>query len=498
MLSLIRIFVTAVCEGLLTCGHKKRIGFTFLLMELGGFLGVEVARLMLASSFRREHLHRLYTGYAKTSSVDHAKCSRFFVPANDEPSYMKILIRLLLTAGTLLPAGLLAGARDTLGVADRERFDLRMERRTATKAYRMTFVAAPLVVGGAVMMSYDRDFRELRNGYSASFRHDYDDYLQYGPLALTWGMKACGVRSRSSWGRMIVSNAFAAGLMAATVNTLKYTVQVERPDGSTRNSFPSGHAATAFMAATILHKEYGRRSPWFSIAGYAAATATGVTRQLNNRHWMSDVMVGAGIGILTAELGYFLADLIYKDRGLNEFGPLGVSDRDRCPSFLALHVGCTTALGTYAVLPGRSGSFTSGPAVGIRGAWFATPYVGVGGRLSAGNMRVTIDDVAQNESQYSASAAAGPCFSFPFTSRWLVGTHLFGGYEYYKRMRSGFGDLGDRGGALIGTGCSMTYVAAANFGVRFSIDYDLTSPVLRGSEEWMHRLTFGLEACAMF
>ena len=44
----------------------------------------------------------------------------------------------------------------------------------------------------------------------------------------------------------------------------------------------------------------------------------------------------------------------------------------------------------------------------------------------------------------------------------------------------------------------MTYVAAANFGVRFSIDYDLTSPVLRGSEEWMHRLTFGLEACAMF
>lgn len=411
---------------------------------------------------------------------------------------MKFRIRLLLTVGTLLPTFLTAAVRDSLGVADREPFGLRVERRSVSKAGRMTFVAAPLIVGGVATMSLDRDFRELRNGYSRSFRHHYDDYLQYGPLALTWGMKACGVQSRSSWGRMIVSNAFSAGLMAATVNSLKYTVRVERPDGSTRNSFPSGHAATAFMAATILHREYGRRSPWFSIAGYAAATATGVTRQLNNRHWMSDVMVGAGIGILTAELGYFLADLIYRDRGLNDFGLPVVPDRWRRPSFLSLYVGCSTAPGTYTVLPGRSGYLTCGPTVGIRGAWFATPCLGVGGRLSAGSMRVTIDDVAQNEVQYSASVAAGPCFSYPIANRWLLGAHLAGGYEYYQRMRSDFGDLGDRGGALIGTGYSMTCAAAANLGVRFSVDYDLTSPVLRGSEEWMHKLTFGIEVCAMF
>ena len=62
----------------------------------------------------------------------------------------------------------------------------------------------------------------------------------------------------------------------------------------------------------MLHKEYGHRSPWYSIGGYTVATITGVTRQLNNRHWMSDIMVGAGIGILATELGYFLADLIFK------------------------------------------------------------------------------------------------------------------------------------------------------------------------------------------
>ena len=75
--------------------------------------------------------------------------------------------------------------------------------------------------------------------------------------------------------------------MAGLVNGIKYTASEMRPDGSTRNSWPSGHTATAFMAATILHKEYGlTRSPWYSVGAYTLATATGVMRVLNNRHWM--------------------------------------------------------------------------------------------------------------------------------------------------------------------------------------------------------------------
>lgn len=56
---------------------------------------------------------------------------------------------------------------------------------------------------------------------------------------------------------MLVSDAFSATLLAAAVNGIKYTAKVPRPDGSSRNSFPSGHTAVAFMGATILHKEYG-------------------------------------------------------------------------------------------------------------------------------------------------------------------------------------------------------------------------------------------------
>ena len=107
----------------------------------------------------------------------------------------------------------------------------------------------------------DKDILALRNTSIPHFRYSYDDYLQYAPAMALVGMKVCGYESRSSWGRMIVSDAFSTTIMAATVNSIKYTVRRMRPDGSASNSFPSGHTATAFMTATMLHKEYGWRSP---------------------------------------------------------------------------------------------------------------------------------------------------------------------------------------------------------------------------------------------
>ena len=258
-----------------------------------------------------------------------------------------------LTAACLLSfAGLGAAAQlpDSADMSAGGEFRRRIDRHTSTKAYRMLFVGTPLIVGGVVMQAYDSDFRRLRNGYSRSFRHDYDDWLQYAPAGAMVALKACGVRGRSSWGRMLVSDAFSAGLMAIGVNSLKYSCRVMRPDGSSRNSFPSGHTATAFMAATMLHKEYGHRSPWYSIGGYTVATITGVTRQLNNRHWMSDIMVGAGIGILATELGYFLADLIFKEKGLNVTETYSVYDRCRRPSFLGFSLGFSTVPGSYTYL----------------------------------------------------------------------------------------------------------------------------------------------------
>lgn len=374
-----------------------------------------------------------------------------------------------------------------------------IDRHTSTKAYRMLFVGVPLIAGGVVMMSYDKSFRNLRNGYASSFHKTYDDYLQYAPAGVMVGMKAFGYESRSSWGRMLVSDAFSSLIMATAVNSLKYSVKVMRPDGSSRNSFPSGHTAMAFMTATMLHKEYGHRSPWFSIGGYTIAAAVGVTRQLNNRHWMSDTMVGAGIGILSTELGYFLTDLIYKKRGLNYSSDgMVYFDRYRNPSFFGINLAFSTVLGTYDPLESQRISFATGPSVSLQGAWFMSPYVGLGARFSVVNMDLKVNGVAQTSTLESASGSGGVYLSYPISARWLVGSKLLVGYEHYRSCTIDVGKIGNRGGGLFGTGASLTYAAYQNLGVRFTADYDLAPPIIDGSAERLHRLTFGLEVAATF
>ena len=414
---------------------------------------------------------------------------------------MKRLLFLWMWAALLVPTCGFGQLTDSLGcmclVPASEGYVRRIDRRSSTRAYRMTFVAVPLIVGGLVMKPFDDDFRRLRNGYARSFAYHYDDYLQYLPMATMFGMKAFGVQSRSSWGRMLVSDAFSAALMATAVNSLKYSCRVMRPDGSTRNSFPSGHTASAFMAATMLHKEYGHLSPWVSVGAYSVATFTGISRQLNNRHWASDVMVGAGIGILATELGYLFADLIYRKRGLNIHETTLVYDRYRHPSFFSYSLGLSVVPGSYTVTPGCSVELMSGPTVGVEGAWFASPYLGVGGRLNSSFLRVSVNGVSQTENFKCASAGCGAYLSYPFSVRWMIGSKLLGGYEGYRNCRTDVCRLGGRGGFLFGTGFSATYLASQNFGVRFLLDYDMAPPMTSSSPKRLHRLTLGLAVSAV-
>ena len=159
---------------------------------------------------------------------------------------MKRSFLLCLSAVFLISGPVSAQIKDSLGnecliPAAESSFSQYVDRRTSTKGYRMTFVAVPLILGGAVVSLYDTDFRRLRNGYVRSFHHDYDDYLQYAPAALLVGMEGLRRRKPQLVGTTcMVSDAFSAGLMAAAVNSLKYSFRDETlPIGSTRNSFPS-------------------------------------------------------------------------------------------------------------------------------------------------------------------------------------------------------------------------------------------------------------------
>ncbi|OQP66548.1 hypothetical protein A3860_13790 [Niastella vici] len=177
---------------------------------------------------------------------------------------------------------------------------------------RKTFVPACLLAGSMATWHYRKDFRDLRNKYMPGFCHHYDDYLQYAPAALVFSLKTAGVRGKYNTKRTVVSYVLSSFIMAGLTNSLKYTSRVERPDGSARNSFPSGHTANAFMNASFLDHEYGNRSLGYSVFGYTAATITAMTRQFNNRHWVPDILAGAAIGMLSAELGNYLAGKICK------------------------------------------------------------------------------------------------------------------------------------------------------------------------------------------
>lgn len=165
-----------------------------------------------------------------------------------------------------------------------------------------------------VLNAADQYIYHLRNTRASSFAYRYDDFLPYLPLVVMFGLKMAGVKSNSSWKKMILSTILSYVLMGAIVLTTKEFAGVLRPDGSDFLSFPSGHTATVFTAATLLYKEYGYKNWWAGAASFLPAVVTGLTRQLNNRHWLSDVMAGAIIGIMMVQFAYYLSGIILKEK----------------------------------------------------------------------------------------------------------------------------------------------------------------------------------------
>lgn len=154
--------------------------------------------------------------------------------------------------------------------------------------------------------------------------------IQYSPGAIVYVLKIAGVESRSDWPRMITAHGASIVTMTLMTNVVKYTIKRERPDGRAFNSYPSGHTATAFMCAQMLQKEYGETvSPWIGVVGYGIASTAGLFRVVANRHWCSDVMGGAAIGIFSTELSYELTDILFGEHGLNR--PVIAPDIDDMP-----------------------------------------------------------------------------------------------------------------------------------------------------------------------
>jgi membrane-associated phospholipid phosphatase len=145
-----------------------------------------------------------------------------------------------------------------------------------------------------------------------------DNYIQYAPVAAVFGLDWAGIKAKNNFRDRAIVSATSCLLMTAVTRTMKHTIDVQRPNSLDNRSFPSGHTATAFVGAHLLYKEYKDTSPWIAVAGYAVAAGTGFLRIYNNHHWFSDVLTGAGIGIISAETGYLLLPVFHKLLNIKE------------------------------------------------------------------------------------------------------------------------------------------------------------------------------------
>lgn len=137
-----------------------------------------------------------------------------------------------------------------------------------------------------------------------------DDFSQYAPMAAVYGLNALGIKGKHNFKDRTIIMGTSYLLMAASVYSLKRITKIERPDGSDFHSFPSGHTATAFAGAEFLWQEYKDVSIWYGISGYLVAGGTGLFRIYNNKHWLTDVAAGAGIGILSTKVAYWISPWI--------------------------------------------------------------------------------------------------------------------------------------------------------------------------------------------
>jgi hypothetical protein len=139
-----------------------------------------------------------------------------------------------------------------------------------------------------------------------SFSTHLDNHLRHAPVLAVYVLNVFGIKGKNNLLDRTAIFLFSNMIMSRSVDFLKDKTRKQRPSGGDYRSFPSGHASIAFAAAEFMRLEYEHLSPWYAYAAYSAAAATGALRMLNNEHWFSDVIAGAGAGIISTRIAYIV------------------------------------------------------------------------------------------------------------------------------------------------------------------------------------------------
>lgn len=172
-------------------------------------------------------------------------------------------------------------------------------------SYKNFIVPTALITGGALLLRTQANENlqnDIRKAFGTDFHTEADNYLQFVPIAQIYGGKYLGFKPKNDFIHQTINIVIANVIMGGVVFTMKHSFKEERPDLSNNLSFPSGHTATAFTNAALLYYEYKDSNLWYASSGFLFATATGILRIANNKHYTSDVLTGAGIGMAAGVL----------------------------------------------------------------------------------------------------------------------------------------------------------------------------------------------------
>ncbi|MGN6298468.1 MAG: phosphatase PAP2 family protein [Ginsengibacter sp.] len=155
----------------------------------------------------------------------------------------------------------------------------------------------------------DKIMRNVETNH-ATFHTNAADYLMWAPSAAIYTLDAFNVKTQHTFkqhlildaGSIVITGAFGFGMRKITEN-----IRAFNQEGS---KFPSGHTANAFRGAEILHQELKYSHPILSYSGYVVSTGVGMLRIYNKQHYLSEVIAGAGLGILSTKLTYWIFDKI--------------------------------------------------------------------------------------------------------------------------------------------------------------------------------------------
>jgi membrane-associated phospholipid phosphatase len=167
-------------------------------------------------------------------------------------------------------------------------------------SYKQFIAPVALITTGALMVNTalnDDLQKNANNFFGEDFSTHADNILLFVPVAQIYLGKSFGFKPKNDFHHQTINIAIANVMAVSVTEVLKRTIKEERPDQSDDLSFPSGHTSIAFTNAALLYYEYKDSNLWYASSGFLFATATGVLRIANNKHYTSDVLAGAGIGL---------------------------------------------------------------------------------------------------------------------------------------------------------------------------------------------------------